>query len=76
MALRSGHSYVIALNAINEVAVESFIKNNIKFNSILNVIEESLSNVKNYEVVNLNDIFLVDKEARIVAKELIESGSF
>ena len=75
-ALKQGHAYVISLNAINEVAVESFINKNISFSSITNVIEESLSKIKSININNLEDIFITDNKARIISKQIIENGSF
>jgi len=75
-SLKRGHSFVVSLNAVNEVAVDSFIKDIISFNSILNVIEDALSKVNNYTVKNLDDIFVVDRESRKVASEIIRNGSF
>ena len=67
---------MISLNAVNEVAVESFIKNNISFNAIINIIEESLSKIKNNSINNLEDIFIIDNEARKISKQIIQNGNF
>ena len=75
-ALKQGHAFVIGLNAVNEVAVESFIKNNISFNAIINIIEESLSKIKSYNINNLEDIFIIDNKARKISKQIIRNGNF
>ena len=75
-ALKQGHAFVISLNAVNEVAVESFIKNNISFNAIINIIEESLSKIKSYNINNLEDIFIIDNKARKISKQIIKNGNF
>ena len=67
---------MISLNAVNEVAVESFIKNNISFNAIINIIEESLSKIKSNNINNLEDIFIIDNKARKISKQIIKNGNF
>ncbi|MFP6778942.1 MAG: 1-deoxy-D-xylulose-5-phosphate reductoisomerase, partial [Alphaproteobacteria bacterium] len=65
-SLKEGHAFVISLNAINEVAVEFFIKKNIKFNSIIMILEEAMSKIINNTVSTLEDIIMIDREARII----------
>ena len=75
-SLKEGHAFVISLNAINEVAVEFFIKKNIKFNSIIMILEEAMSKIINNTVSTLEDIIMVDREARIITRKIINSGNF
>lgn len=75
-AILSGHSFVIALNAINEIAVEYFLNEVINFNSIISVIEESLDRIKNHNIVTIQDVLMVDKEARNIANGIISIGKF
>ena len=75
-ALKEGHSFVISLNAVNEVAVESFIKNNISFSAIISIIEESLNKIKNHNINDLEDIYIIDNKARKISKQIIQNGNF
>ncbi len=75
-ALKEGHCFVISLNAINEVAVEYFIKRNIKFNSITNILEEAMAKIVINKVNTLEDIFMIDKEARSITRQIINIGNF
>ena len=75
-ALNEGHASVISLNAINEVAVNSFIKKKINFNSIMDILKEALNKNYNKKVNCLEDIILVDKEARNISKHIINSGNY
>ena len=75
-SLKEGHAFVISLNAINEVAVEFFIKKNIKFNSIIMILEEAMSKIINNTVSTLEDIIMIDREARIITRKIINSGNF
>ena len=75
-SLKEGHAFVISLNAINEVAVEFFIKKNIKFNSIIMILEEAMSKIINNTVSTLEDIIMIDREARVITRKIINSGNF
>jgi len=75
-ALKEGHTFVISLNAINEVAVEYFIKRNIKFNSIINILEEAMTKIISNKVSTLDDIIMIDKEARNITRQIINIGNF
>ncbi|SDC23013.1 1-deoxy-D-xylulose-5-phosphate reductoisomerase [Geotoga petraea] len=68
------HSLHIALNASDEVAVDYFLKGNIKYldinktiNYVINEIEKKQINIKNFQ-----DIFNLDNECRKIAEEFIK----
>jgi len=75
-ALKEGHTFVISLNAINEIVVEYFIKKNIKFNSIISILEEAMSKIIANKVCTLEDIVMTDKEARSITRQIINNGNF
>ncbi|MDG2000322.1 MAG: 1-deoxy-D-xylulose-5-phosphate reductoisomerase [Alphaproteobacteria bacterium] len=75
-ALKEGHTFVISLNAINEIAVEYFIKRNIKFTSIINILEEAMSKIIANKIFTLEDIVMTDKEARSITRQIINIGNF
>lgn len=70
-AAHQGGSAAIMLNAANEVAVEAFLQNKINFNQIPLIIEGVLSKTPCESPQSLAIIREVDKQARILAKELI-----
>lgn len=70
-AAEKGGGYPIAFNAANEVAVESFVKGKISFIQISEIAEKVLSKDWSSEISMVDDVFSVDKEARMVSKEII-----
>ncbi|MGI8893433.1 MAG: 1-deoxy-D-xylulose-5-phosphate reductoisomerase [Bacteroidia bacterium] len=68
--IRGGNSPCI-LNAANEIAVEAFLKEQISFLKISEVIEECLEKVFFTKDPALEDYFKTDESTRILAKELI-----
>ena len=74
--LEQGGSYPIEINAINEVAVEAFLASQLKFTQISELIESGLTNAKNSNINNIEDILEVDKQARIKAKNLLKGMQF
>ncbi len=59
------------LNAAGEVAVEAFLRSQIKFTDITTVISECLLNHSNNKLTNINEIFETDAETRYKACEVI-----
>lgn len=59
-------------NAANEIAVEYCLNSQLKFIDIPVVIEHVLSKTENIKYYSLEDIFAVDVESRIIAREYIE----
>lgn len=70
-ALTEGKSAPTILNAANEVAVESFIQQKINFLDIAAIVEETLHKIPTQHLTSLEDIILVDSNARRIASELI-----
>ena len=68
--IKGGNSPCI-LNAANEIAVEAFLKEQISFLQISEVIEECLAKVSFIKNPALEDYFKTDESTRILAKELI-----
>lgn len=67
-ALRAGGTAPAIMNAANEVAVEAFLKQRIKFLDIPHLIEEVLSKLPTVQVEVLNDVLLADAQARVLAQ--------
>ncbi|WP_119067980.1 1-deoxy-D-xylulose-5-phosphate reductoisomerase [Rubrobacter indicoceani] len=72
---RLGGAYPVALNAANEVAVEAFIEERIKFLDIADLIEETLE--ESYDdagrMTSMEAIVTVDERARKAAKKILEA---
>tara|TARA_B100000287_G_scaffold236509_1_gene222663 strand:- start:761 stop:1927 length:1167 start_codon:yes stop_codon:yes gene_type:complete len=60
----NGGSYPIILNASNEVAVEAFIKEQIKFTDIYKLVNNALDSIKNNSQNNLEDVLETDRITR------------
>jgi 1-deoxy-D-xylulose-5-phosphate reductoisomerase len=70
-ALRQGGNWPCILNAANEVAVDAFLNEKIRFLQIPEVIEETLSRSTYIKAPQLEDLFNSDLQARQVALDII-----
>jgi len=70
-ALKQGPCAIAALNAANEIAVESFLEKYLAFNEIPHVIEHVLALVQETTLENLADVTEVDNRARRLATKYI-----
>ncbi len=68
-------SLSIALNAANEVAVDNFLHELIRFTDIPIVIESVLGRTSSVETPTMTDILAVDTEARSLAQEAVAERS-
>ncbi|MFT5448221.1 MAG: 1-deoxy-D-xylulose-5-phosphate reductoisomerase [Gammaproteobacteria bacterium] len=77
-AARSGSAASAVLNAANEVAVQSFLDERIRFTHIARLIEEVLEKAELHEPGNLDDVLALDAQGRRLARASIlaiaESG--
>ena len=64
-------STTIVLNAANEIAVDNFLKKNIKFDDIVKIIKKTIYKFNHIEVKTLEDILSVDGEARLLTNKII-----
>ena len=62
----------IVLNASNEIAVDAFLKNKIRFTEIYNVVYETLNFYNPPIPQNIDDVIEIDKIARVTALDLIK----
>ena len=69
-----GESATIVLNAANEIAVEYFLKEHIRFTEIPVVIDEALQHIEREEVNSLEMILAKDQQARRYAKNFIHDS--
>ena len=72
-AMETGDSAPAALNAANEIAVESFLEGRIGFTSIPALVEQVMNDVPVSALNSLEDVMAQDRLARRRAMELIET---
>ncbi len=72
-ALDEGSASTIMLNASNEIAVESFLSQKIKFTDIVMIIEKMLEKSQNFEINDITQVINYDLECRIKTQELIQN---
>jgi 1-deoxy-D-xylulose-5-phosphate reductoisomerase len=69
-AHRAGGSAGCTLNAADEVAVEAFLRNEIPFPAIAEVVEETLARVPLRNASTIGELLEIDRESRAVAAEV------
>lgn len=72
----AGGSAMAALNAVNEVAVEAFLKRKISFLDIARLNEKVLLSTDVVAVNSIEDVFEADLKARELAQKYLSDGSF
>lgn len=70
-AMKKGLSYRVVLNASNEIAVAAFLKGEIRFVEIAEVVEKAVMNHKGEALKTPEDVLRLDEEARGLAREII-----
>jgi len=73
--LKSGHASCIIFNASNEVANAAFLKSQISFTMIYDVIDFCLSNMQHINIRSLDDVVDLDHIARQKALDYIENNN-
>lgn len=68
-----GQSLSIALNAANEIAVQAFLDELIRFTDIPLIIEKVLEQTQEGEALTISDVLHLDTEARAKSTELMKS---
>ncbi|MDR3287652.1 MAG: 1-deoxy-D-xylulose-5-phosphate reductoisomerase [Prevotellaceae bacterium] len=69
-ALRKGGNTACIMNAANEIAVEAFLNDKIRFLQIAEIIEKTINKTTFIQNPQINDYIATDIEARLTAKEL------
>jgi len=72
-ALDKGGNLPCVLNAANEVAVAAFLREEIGFLEMSDVIEETMNAVEYVKLPSLDDFIASDRESRIITENLIKS---
>jgi 1-deoxy-D-xylulose-5-phosphate reductoisomerase len=70
-ALNKGGNMPCILNAANEIAVEEFLKDNIGFLEMSDVVEQCMSNIAFIKAPSYEDYVQTDKEVRVKALEIV-----
>jgi len=73
--IAQGNSASAVFNAANEVAVDAFLKHQLPFTSITDVVEETLSEVTLLPSLDLDGVLMADKLARKCASAFIQRRS-
>ena len=68
-ALREGGSLPVAYNSGNEVAVERFVKGEIRFDEIAGCVEYVMDKIEHCSIFGLDMLLYCDSQARRLAKE-------
>ncbi len=71
-AMNRGGNIPCAVNAANEIVVDAFLKDQIKFTKIFEIIEKTVNKINFANRSDVDTYLNTDKEARIIAKELIK----
>jgi len=71
LALQKDRCFSVVLNASNEVAVEAFLNKEIKLIDIFEIVDETINSSVRTNIETLEDIFLIDRETRKRARNLI-----
>ncbi|MDR1347773.1 MAG: 1-deoxy-D-xylulose-5-phosphate reductoisomerase [Prevotellaceae bacterium] len=70
-ALDKGGNTACIMNAANEIAVEAFLNDKIKFLQIADIIEKTMNTTMFIQNPNIDDYIATDTEARNIAKRLL-----
>lgn len=62
----------IVLNAANEIAVNQFLSDEINYYQMEAIVIQTVSSTENREIIDVNDVIEVDRQARILALEVSE----
>jgi 1-deoxy-D-xylulose-5-phosphate reductoisomerase len=74
-AQRAGGSATCTLNAADEIAVDAFLREQIRFPAIAEVVEETLERVPNRQPKSIEEVLEVDEQSRSVAREVIRHNA-
>lgn len=69
---KKGKTYPCVLNAANEEAVLSYLKNKIKLSDIIKILENLLDKHIPSNNLSINDLLTIDEETRFAAQEIIK----
>ncbi|MGM0420537.1 MAG: 1-deoxy-D-xylulose-5-phosphate reductoisomerase [Bacillota bacterium] len=68
---KKGEGYPVVLNAANEIAVQAFLDEKIKFKQIPEIIEDMLEAHSPQKLTDLSDVLALNQEVRVKTEEVI-----
>ena len=71
VAGKAGGTMPCVMNAANEVAVATFLKDDIKFLDIAKIVEATMNKFKPEKVESLEQLIKIDLESRKIAQDII-----
>jgi len=74
-ALRQGGTLPVVLNAANEIAVNAFLKQEIKFKDIVKIVATVMNKHQNKLNPNISDIIYYDRETRKLTAEICKENT-
>jgi 1-deoxy-D-xylulose-5-phosphate reductoisomerase len=74
-AQRAGGSATCTLNAADEIAVEAFLREEIPFTAIAEVVEETLERITARDAASVQEVLEIDQNSRAVAREVVRKKS-
>ena len=69
---KRGRASPAAYNAANEIAVRAFLDERVRFPDMVDIVSEVVDRVGGWEVLDVDDVFQADQEARAVARAVAE----
>ena len=75
-ALKIKKSAPTILNAANEIAVDAFLSNKIKYLSIPRLVEKTLNKASFSNINSIKDVIEIDKNSRQIATSMVISGKY
>lgn len=70
-AFAAGQYATTAMNAANEIAVDAFLNEQIRFTDIVNVNRSVVENIAPIDIRDIDDVLHIDKLARELAKQVV-----
>jgi 1-deoxy-D-xylulose-5-phosphate reductoisomerase len=70
-AQKAGESATCTLNAADEIAVEAFLREQIAFPDIAEVVEDTLAVMPSRQAASIQEVLEIDRESRIAAAEAV-----
>lgn len=70
-AFAAGQYATTAMNAANEIAVDAFLNEQIRFTDIVNVNRSVIENIAPIDIQEIDDVLHIDKLARELAKQIV-----
>ena len=70
-AFAAGQYATTAMNAANEIAVDAFLNEQIRFTDIVNVNRSVVENIAPIDIREIDDVLHIDKLARELAKQVV-----